>query len=149
MAARTSSRARNTTVAGSTSTRPRMSDDELRNRGMMPYLRPEHVSEGESLRLTGFNNERANDGQIVCEVENREGKRFNLGIRKGSPDHRVMHHQIGPDFTKWNGHVTVVIGKGRTAGHPGFVNVADASRFPAEWDNAGGDEPPPHGDSDA
>lgn len=129
---------------------PRLSDDALRSRGMVPFLRPEHVTEGEQLKLTGFNNERRDDGQIVCEVENRDGKRFNLGIRKGSPDHRQMHHGIGPNFNAWNGHVSVTIAKGRTKDHPGFVNVVDASKFPAEWDSAGGldDEVPPPGDED-
>lgn len=126
----------------------RLTDDQLRARNMMPFLRPNHVQENEQLRLTGFNNARE-DNQIVCEVENEAGQSFNLGVRRGSPDHRVMHKTLGADYNRWTGHVVVTISKARTSGHPGFVNIKDASRFPAAWDTmSGGDEPPPHSDED-
>lgn len=130
---------------------PRMSDDQLRARNMMPFLRPNHVTENEQLRLTGFNalrDQGTAKEQIICEVENEAGTQFNLGIRMGSPDHRVMHRNIGPDWRSWRGSVTVTIARGRVAGHPGFVNVKDASRFAAQWDTQGGDEPPPPSDED-
>lgn len=131
--------------------RPRVSDDELRQRGFTPFLRPEHTTEGDVLALTGFNSIRdANTEreQILCEVETEGGQKFTLGIRQGSPDHRVMHHALGASWRMWKGSVTITLADGRKGGR--FCNVKAASRQEPLWyyDGSDNDDPGP-GDADA
>lgn len=111
----------------------RLSDDAVRERGFNPFLRPEHVSDGESLQLTGFNTKRKSAGgadQIVCEVQTEQGHTFDLGVRIGSPDHRTLHRALGSDYEKWSGTVVVTIREGRDTA---FVNVASADVDPPMW----------------
>jgi hypothetical protein len=103
----------------------KLTDEEYRAKGLVPFLRPGHVRDGEQLKLTGFNVVQP-DGQIVCDVANAAGIMFRLGVREGSPDHRCLHYKLGPEPKKWLGSVTIAIAPGRTPDHPGFVNVADA-----------------------
>jgi hypothetical protein len=114
----------------------RESDEAIRARGVTPFLRPEHVRTGEVLKLTGFNSVRERDTdreQIVCEVENEIGESFSLGVRSGSPDHRVLHRALGPDSRKWIGSVEVKIVDGRQRDTQ-FVNVVSADRGAPVWD---------------
>lgn len=132
--------------------RPRMTDDQLRAKGFVPFLRPEHCQDGEWFQLTGFNalhmpgTERE---QITCEVENENGNQFTLGVRQGSPDHRILHHAFGKDWRGWAGSVQVTIADGRRRDANNnkvqFVNVKAADTRPPVWS---ADEPPPHGDDD-
>ncbi len=116
---------RQSTPTRPTSAAPRMTDEEFRAKGMVPFLRPSHVNEGEKLRLTGFNVRK--DDQFVLEVVNAAGVPFNLGIRYGSPDHRIMFHAFhSQDFETWVGAVSVTIAPS-TRGGEGFVNIKDAS----------------------
>jgi len=101
-----------------------MTDEEFRARGMVPFLRPTHVTDGEEMKLTGFNIRK--DNQFIIEVTNRAGLAFNLGIRYGSPDHRVLFHGLGETWESWRGSITVTIAPS-TRGGEGFVNVKDAS----------------------
>ena len=124
----------------------RESDASIRARGVTPFLRPEHVATGEWLKLTGFNAMKDRDTdreQIICEVENENGESFSLGVRTGSPDHRVLHRTFGNDFRKYAGSVKVKIVDGRTRGTQ-FVNVAAASADVPVWDGGA----PPVTDSD-
>lgn len=128
--------------------RERESDDSIRNRGLTPFLRPEHVAEGEWLKLTGFNSVRERDTdreQIVCEVENESGHTFSLGVRNGSPDHRVLHRTFGGDHRRWIGGVKVTIAEGTKQRGTRFVNVAEADKTGPIWDGPGhvGDEHEP------
>ncbi len=103
-----------TTTAGAA---PRLTDAEIRDRGMNPFLRPAHCTDGESFALTGW--ARYKDGQIIIEVENT------TGVREGSPDHRILHKALGADWKTWAGFLTVKIAAGKKAG-TSFVNVATA-----------------------
>lgn len=99
-------------------------DAELRAKGFVPFIRPEHTKSGETLRLTGFNfmRERGTDKeQYVCEVQNEKGEMFNLGVRPGTPDHRALFHALGPHYANWTGSVQISIGTGNRGGE--FVNV--------------------------
>jgi hypothetical protein len=121
----------------------------MRARNLTPFLRPEHVISGESLKLTGFNAMRDRDTdreQVICEVENEHGHTFSLGVRTGSPDHRILHRTFGESFRQWRGTVTVTIAPGRTRDHAGFVNVKSADTDYPVWD---GGAPPHPADSDA
>src|SRR4051812_41249143 len=78
--------------------RERMTDEQVRAQGFNPFVRPEHVSEGQRLKLTGFNRKKDQGTpreQIVCEVETEAGDTFDLGVRVGSPDHRILHKALG------------------------------------------------------
>lgn len=111
---------------------PRISDEQMRARGMTPFLRPEHVSKDiPEFRMTGFNR-KGNDGQFLCDVERGDGDIFTLGIREGSPDHRVLFNAFGGDYTRWTGTVAVKIVNGRQAGTQ-FVNVESASKSAPAW----------------
>lgn len=127
-------------------TAPR-SSETIRRTGGIPFLRPEDTTDGEVLRLTGFNNIRDRDSdreQIVCEVENQRGENFNMGIRIGSPDHNRLHRAMGADWRRWDGSVIVTIAPGTRGGS--FVNVKSASRENPEWyagDTSFDDVPPP------
>lgn len=126
-------------------TRERESEQSMRDRGITPFIRPEHVHDGEWLKLTGFNaiRERNTDReQFTCEVENENGTVFTLGIRNGSPDHRILHRRFGADFRSWVGAVQVTIGEGRKGGS--FVNVKDADTDSPIWDGG----PPAPSDDD-
>lgn len=106
--------------------KPRMSDDDVRSQGFNPFIRPEHVKEGQALKLTGFNRKKdigTPREQIVCEVETAAGDTFDLGVRTGSPDHRVLHRALGSDWEKWHGAVIVTIRQRDTVA---FVNIASA-----------------------
>jgi len=129
-----------------------MSDDELRAKGFAPFLRPEHCAEGEWLMLTGFNalyKPGTEQEQITCEVENENGNQFKLGIRQGSPDHRILHHAFGHDWRGWKGSVQVTIATGKRKADDGstvkFVNVKEADNQVPDWSDK---EPPPPSDDD-
>ncbi len=123
----------------------RESDEAIRARGLTPFLRPEHVIDGEWLKLTGFNaikGRDTDDEQIICEVENEHGHTYSLGVRDGSPDHRILHRTLGTNPKRWAGGVKVTIANGRTAGAK-FVNVAEADTHGPVWDG-----PAPRSDND-
>lgn len=106
----------------------RESDEAMRARGVTPFLRPEHVQEGEVLMLTGFNYI-GKDGQFcvtVAKPTNPDAD-FVLGIREGTPDHKKFFTAFGNDHKSWApGNVTVTIGKGNRPGSDvSFVNVKD------------------------
>ena len=129
----------------------RMSDDDLRAQGFAPFLRPEHCAEGEWLQLTGFNalfRTGTEQEQITCEVENENGNQFKLGIRRGSPDNRILFHALGKDWRQWEGSVQVTIATGKRPGANGtpvrFVNVKAADAHPPDWS----EHEPPHTDDD-
>lgn len=135
---------RRRTTTGSTAPnpnapRPRVSDEELRKKGFTPFLRPEHVTEGDIAMLTGFNSIRdanTEKEQILCEIELENGHKFTLGVRQGSPDHRILHHALGHNWRMWRGSVGITIGKGRQGGV--FCNVKDANRNEPVWAYDGG-----------
>lgn len=102
-------------------------DDQVREEGFTPFLRAEHTKEGEAFALTGWNKEHADGQQIICEVENAEGTQYSLGVRKGSPDHRVLHKALGADWQNWRGGLTVTLRAGKQ-GDMVFVNVAAADK---------------------
>jgi hypothetical protein len=105
----------------------RESDDSLRARGFTPFLRPEHVGDGETLSLTGFNYKHRDGEQICVTVANADGVEFVLGIREGSPDHKKFFNAFGPEYSGWvPGEVVVKIGTGSKPGAKPvqFVNVA-------------------------
>lgn len=106
--------------------RARRSDDELREQGFTPFLRPEHCKDGEWFRLTGFNQD---DGQqYKAEVANESGTTYTLGIRKGSPSHRIMHHTFGGSIDAWkNGGIEVKLVPGNRGDGVVFVNVGSAA----------------------
>ena len=105
----------------------RETDEALRTRGFNPFLRPEHVKEGDTLALTGFNYPHRDGSQTCVTVQKGDtGEQFTLGVRKGSPDHRAFFEAFGTnDPDKWApGFVTVTIGKGtRPGADVFFVNV--------------------------
>jgi len=105
----------------------RLSDDQVRERGMNPFLRPEHTKDHEPFKLTGWKRQNAEKDQIIIEVENERGAIFDLGIREGSPDHRKLWKAMGADWRSWTGGITVQIVAGKLAGTK-FVNVATADR---------------------
>lgn len=113
--------------------RPRMDDADLRAKGFDPFLRPEHTKDGESFELTGFNSiDRQNPReQFKVQVRNAKGETFMLGIREGSPDHRIVHTALGGNYREWRGSVTVTIADGTKGGK--FVNVATASDDAPDW----------------
>ena len=93
---------------------------------MNPFLRPEHVKDGEALKLTGWSRLSPDQTQIIVEVENERGALFDLGIREGSPDHKIMFKAFGRDWRKWpTGGILVSIVEGRKEG-TSFVNIAGA-----------------------
>jgi hypothetical protein len=97
----------------------------LREQGFTPFLRPEHTREGEWFRLTGFNQDDGN--QIKVEVESEVGAAYTLGVRKGSPGHRIMHRTFGPGPASWaNGGVQIKLVPGTRGDGVVFVNVAAA-----------------------
>ena len=110
--------------------RERQTDEEVRSRGFNPFLRPEHCTDGELLALTGFNSQ--GDGQIKCEVQNERGETFTLGVRQGMPDHRILHHALGADWSRWAGTVKIKHGAGRE-GPAQFCNVDSAQRDYPFW----------------
>jgi hypothetical protein len=98
--------------------------------------------------LTGFNTLRdqgTEREQITCEVENENGTRFSLGVRQGSPDHRILFHALGRDWRGWQGTVTVTIAQGRNA-DVSFVNVKAADRGEPVWSGDGPPHPADQGD---
>jgi hypothetical protein len=101
-------------------------DQQIREKGKNPFVRPEHVIDGEELSLTGFNY-LGKDGQFCVTVQKMtDGTKFTLGIREGSPDHEKFFEAFGTnDFHAWApGSVTVTIGKGSRPGTDvSFVNV--------------------------
>lgn len=106
--------------------RPRRSDDEIREQGFTPFLRPEHCKEGEWFRLSGFNQDDGN--QIKVEVESEVGAAYTLGVRKGSPGHRIMHRAFGSDIDGWrNGGVEIKLAPGTRGDGVVFVNVGRAT----------------------
>jgi len=102
-----------------------MTDDQIRAKDMNPFLRPEHAKNGEAFKLTGWNRQNPAKDQIIVEVENEQGLKFDLGVREGSPDHRKLWRALGPEWRGWRGGVSVEIVPGRNAG-TSFVNVATA-----------------------
>lgn len=127
--------------------RERESDESMRARNVTPFLRPEHVSDGEWLKLTGFNAMKDRDTdreQYILEVENEHGHTFSLGIRTGSPDHRIFHRSFGEAFRQWRGSVQVTIADGRR-GDVQFVNVKAVDHDWPVWD---GSSAPAHSDDD-
>lgn len=118
------------------SVRPRVSDEELRDKGFTPFLRAEHVSDGEWLKATGFNSLRERDTALehfLVEVETEAGLAFSLRIRPGSPDHRILYRTFGAELKRWIGGIRVKLVAGREAGRY-FVNVEDADRSGPVWD---------------
>jgi hypothetical protein len=116
--------------------RPRATDADIRAKGFTPFLRAEHVEDGEWLKLIGFNTlrDRDTDGeQVVCEVENEHGETFSLRIRMGSPDHRIVHRALGADWKRWSGGVRVKVVPGRERDRY-FVNVSEADKAGPIWD---------------
>lgn len=104
----------------------RPDDNAMRARGFTPFLRPEHTGNGEYFRLTGFNQD---DGtQFKIEVANEKGDCYTLGVRKGSPSHRIMYHALGEDPLKWRGGVSIVLTPGTRGDGVVFVNVATADQ---------------------
>ena len=107
---------------------PRESDEAMRARGVTPFLRPEHVTDGEVLMLTGFNYI-GKDGQFCVTVAKptNPDQEFVMGLREGSPDHKKFFQAFGADHKSWApGNVTVSISKGNRPGSDvSFVNVAD------------------------
>lgn len=117
-------------------------EEAMRARGVIPFLRPTHVENREWLKLTGFNarfKPGTDQEQIACEVENENGTFFTLGVRDGSPDHRVLFRALGSNWKTWSGSVQVTIVTGRN-GDTQFVNVMAADPEPPVWDGSG----PPH-----
>lgn len=115
----------------------RSTDSQLREKGFVPFLRPEHVRNGEQLGLTGFNSIRDRDTareQFACEVLNEKGEDFLMGIRPGSPDHHKLFKALGDDWRKWRGTVVVELGKGSRGGS--FVNVGAVSDGPPDWSDS-------------
>jgi hypothetical protein len=117
------------------STKPRMTDEQLRAQGFNPFLRPEHVGDGEVIALVGFNRKKdhgTSKEQIVCEVQTEGGHVFDLGVRTGSPDHRALHRGLGADWSTWKGSATVIHRERETVT---FVNIANATvEFPVWFD---------------
>lgn len=105
--------------------RPRKTDDQVRAEGYTPFLRPEHTKNGAAFSVTGWNTEHRDGKQIIVEVMDEDGVKFSLGIRKGSPDHRILHQALGSDWANWRGGLIVEFRKG-TVGDMEFVNVASA-----------------------
>ena len=101
-------------------------DQQIRDKGKNPFLRPEHTTEGEELALTGFNF-MGKVGQFCVTVQRMtDGTKFTLGIREGSPDHERFYEAFGSnDYRTWApGSVTITIGKGsRPGADVSFVNV--------------------------
>ena len=110
-------------------TNGRESDESLRLRGFSPFLRPDHVIEGEELFLTGFNYRHRDGTQICVTVSKPDGSEYVLGIREGSPDHSKFFKAFGAAFADWApGSVTVTIGKGNRPGADvSFVNVREVT----------------------
>ena len=107
----------------------RPSDEEIRARGFSPFLRPEHTVEGEIFQLTGWTNKHTDGRQIIVEVENSKGLTFSLGVRIGSPDHRVLFKALGVDWALWAGSIIVTIVDGQR-NNMKFVNVHSAYAHP-------------------
>ena len=97
----------------------------MRAEGFTPFLRPEHTKSGAAFSVTGWNTEHRDGKQYIVEVMDEDGQKFSLGVRKGSPDHRVLHQALGPDPFKWKGGLIVEFRKGNI-GDMEFVNVASA-----------------------
>lgn len=75
--------------------------------------------------MTGWNTEHRDGQQYIVEVMDEDGVKFSMGVRKGSPDHRILHNALGPDWQKWKGGLIVEFRKGKV-GDMEFVNVASA-----------------------
>jgi hypothetical protein len=108
--------------------KPRKTDDQVREEGFTPFIRPEHTKTGEAFRVTGWNKPHADGQQYIVEIANAKGVEFSLGVRIGSPDHKILHKALGPDFMKWQGGLIVEIRQGNRGTGVGFVNVAAASK---------------------
>lgn len=89
--------------------------DQGGSSGYNPFLKVEHVNESGPTRLDLTGWVRRTTGrygpQIVIEVVNkRDGRTYDLGIKEGSPNHRMMFRGMGMDEKKWAGYIIVEIG---------------------------------------
>lgn len=105
--------------------RARKTDEEVRRDGYTPFLRPEHTKSGAAFSVTGWNTEHRDKSQYIVEVMDEDGQTFSLGVRIGSPDHRVLQKALGSDWRNWKGGLIVEFRKGKV-GDMEFVNVASA-----------------------
>lgn len=110
----------------------------MRERGFSPFMRPEHIENpNEWFMMTGWNvpgPDSKGRTQIKIEVENEKGARFVVGVREGSPDHRVLFHAFGSaDHTKWPKGAIKFKAVPGTRGDVRFINVAEADVDPPVW----------------
>jgi hypothetical protein len=120
-----------------TERRPPPNDDAMREKGFSPFLRPEHTRENEWFLMTGWNViglDSKKLPQIKIELQNEQGQNFVLGVREGSPDHRILFHAFGSqDYRAWpKGAIKVKVVAG-TQGDMRFINVAEADPDPPIW----------------
>ncbi len=112
--------------------KPRKSDQQVRDEGFTPFLRPEHTSDGAFFNVTGWNTAHRDGKQYIVEVQDEQGELYSLGVRINSPDHRILQKALGADWANWKGGLSVQLRKGNK-GDVVFVNVATADKEPA-WE---------------
>jgi hypothetical protein len=105
----------------------RKTDDQVRQDGFTPFLRPEHTKNGAHFNVTGWNTAHKDGKQYIVEVQDEAGELYSMGVRIGSPDHRILQKALGADWANWKGGLSVQIRKGNQ-GDVSFVNVATADK---------------------
>ncbi len=117
------------------SDRPAPDDAAMRAKGFAPFMRPEHISNpNEWFLLTGWNVAEPEKKQIKVEIENEKGDTFVLGVREGSPDHRLLFRTFGAETREWrNGGLKVKAVEGSRGDGARFVNIAEADPNPPIW----------------
>lgn len=96
-----------------------------------PFLKAEHVRDGDIVTLTGWTHERpaSDDGQfgaqIIVEITlDRTGKTYDFSVKKGSPTHRTLFKRMGRNPEKWAGKLTLSTDTGK---YGKFIKVDDAA----------------------
>lgn len=115
--------------------RPAPDDAAMRAKGFAPFMRPEHITHpNEWFLLTGWNVPDPAKRQIKVEIENDKGETFTLGVREGSPDHRLLFRTFGSNHLEWkNGSVKVKAVEGTRGDGARFVNIAELDENPPLW----------------
>ena len=94
------------------------------------FLRSEHigkVGDTTTLKLSGFNRRKPNGTfgpEIVMDVADKSGHKYDFSIREGSPNHRMMFDAFGDDERTWKGSIQVEVIENERSGRA-FVAITD------------------------